>query len=310
MHGPESGTSATHALLLAAGKAARRLRTTTLDFVTRVYTKAGDDNIFFLAGAIAFNVLIAAIPFLLLVVAIFGFFLQSAVDDPQQAVLSYVFDYLPASQQLANFTTSTVRQIIEGRTSFGIAGLALFIWTSTRLIGTLRSVLREIFDLLEDRGIVAGKIYDAKMVVVAGSLFLANTAVSIGLETIRTYGVSSLGMEGRLDTVWGIWGQLLAFAFIFIMFVLIYRYLPARRISWRIALVAGTFTSVVFELMKGAFAWYVANFANFSMYGTLASLVLLVFWIYYASVVFILGGEVAQVYDLGRIRRQQREMLG
>jgi membrane protein len=43
------------------------------------------------------------------------------------------------------------------------------------------------------------------------------------------------------------------------MFVLIYRYLPARRVPWRIALVAATFTAVVFELLKSLFAWYVAR---------------------------------------------------
>jgi uncharacterized BrkB/YihY/UPF0761 family membrane protein len=37
--------------------------------------------------------------------------------------------------------------------------------------------------------------------------------------------------------------------------------------------------------------------------------VLLVFWVYYSSVVFILGGEVAQVYDLILIRRKQKELL-
>jgi membrane protein len=44
-------------------------------------------------------------------------------------------------------------------------------------------------------------------------------------------------------------------------------------------------------------------------YGTLATAILLVFWIYYSSVVFVLGGEVGQVYEMHRIRRRQRELL-
>jgi membrane protein len=115
---------------------------------------------------------------------------------------------------------------------------------------------------------------------------------------------------GRMEALRSAWAQLLALAFIFLMFVLIYRYLPARRTPWRIALVAATFTAVAWEVLKGAFAWYVANFAQHAtMYGALATLVLLVFWIYYSAVVFILGGEVGQVYDLYRIRRRQRELL-
>ena len=96
----------------------------------------------------------------------------------------------------------------------------------------------------------------------------------------------------------------------FLMFVLIYRFLPARRIPWRIAVVSATFTSVVFELLKSAFAWYVAYIAEYrSTYGVFASIVVLIFWIYYSSVVFVLGGEVGQVYELYRIRRRQKELL-
>jgi membrane protein len=152
-----------------------------------------------------------------------------------------------------------------------------------------------VFDLPEERGIIEGKIFDAKMVVVAGTLFAANTAITIVLEAAQTYGFELLGL-GEGETVAmlrALYAQVLAYAFIFVMFVLIYRYLPLRRISWRIA-----------------FAWYVANLANYTTtYGYLATAVILVFWIYYSAVVFILGGEVGQVYELHRIRRRQRELL-
>jgi membrane protein len=283
-----------------------------MDFVTRVYNKAGQDDIFFLAGGIAFNVLVAVIPFLLLLVAIFGFVLQAVVEDPRQAAVNYVLSILPASAGVVRMTRTVVDDIITGRTQAGIVGLALFVWFSTRLIGSLRSVLRDIFDLQEDRGIIAGKIFDVKMVIVAGSLFLANTGITVALEAIQTYGVQLLGLEegGELRVFRAVYAQLLAFGFIFLMFLLIYRYLPTRRIPWRISLVAATFTAVVWEMLKAAFAWYVANIANYaSTYGNLATAVVLVFWIYYSAVVFILGGEVAQVYELSRIRRRQRELL-
>lgn len=283
-----------------------------LDFVARVYHKAGQDDIFFLAGGIAFNVLVAAVPFLLMLIAIFGFVLPFLVEDPELAAVEYVLSFLPASGTIIEYTQREVSQIIEGRTPAGLIGLLLFIWFSTRLIGSLRSVLREVFDLQEDRGIIGGKIFDAIMVLVFGSLFLANTGITIAIEAVHTHGVRWLGLDelAEVRALQAIYGQLLAFGFIFVMFLLMYRYLPMRRIPWRISLIAATFTSVAWELLKAAFAWYVANFADYSSaYGALATLILLVFWIYYSSVVFILGGEVGQVYDLKRIRRQQREML-
>jgi membrane protein len=99
-------------------------------------------------------------------------------------------------------------------------------------------------------------------------------------------------------------GQLLAFGFIWVLFVLVYRYLPPRRIPWRTALTAATFTGILFEGTKYLFSWYVTNAANITtVYGGLTAAAILFFWIYYGSIVFILGGEVAQVYTMHRTRR-------
>jgi membrane protein len=302
----------TERIATAAGGAVLRILHGSADFVSRVYNKAGQDDIFFLAGGIAFNLLVAAVPFFLLLIAVFGFVLPATVEDPEQAAVDYVLSFLPASRSVIEFTRAVVSDIIAGRTQAGAVGLLFFVWFSTRLIGSLRSVLREVFDLQEDRGIVQGKIFDAIMVVVAGTLFLANTGITVAIEAIHTYGVALLGVSeaAEVRALQAVWGQLLAFAFIFAMFMLMYRYLPARRIPWRIALIAATFTAVVWELLKAAFAWYVANIADYTTtYGYLATLIILVFWIYYSAVVFILGGEVGQVYELTRTRRKQRELL-
>ena len=299
-------------LLGAALGAFVRILWGTRDFAGRVYRKAGQDDIFFLAGGIAFNIMLGAVPFLLLLVSLFGFVLQARVPDPQQAAIDYVFTILPASPSLERWVREQISTLMTDVPSFGILGLVLLIWISTRLIGSLRSALRDVFDIQEDRGIIQGKIFDAKMVVVAGSLFLANTAITVLLEAVQTYGIELLGLrEGAtVKSLQVIYAQLVAYAFIFLMFLLIYRFLPARRIPWRIASVSAAFSSVVFELLKSAFTWYVAYVANYrTTYGYLASLVVLVFWIYYSAMVFVLGGEVGQVYHTNRIRRRQRELL-
>lgn len=298
--------------LRAARAALSRMGRSGLDFTRRVYQKAGDDDIFFLAGGIAFNVLVAALPFLLLLIAVFGYVLPSVVDDPEQAAVNYVLSILPPSQRIVALTRGLVREVVGGRSQYGILGLVLFVWSSTRLFGSLRSVLKHIFDLPEERGIVQGKIFDLGMVLLAGTLFLLNTGITVVVEAAQSYGVQWLGLAGRHE--WEVLqrssARLLAFAFILLMFVLIYRFLPLRRTPWRIALVAGLFTSIVWEMLKGIFAWYVGTVADYrTTYGTLATLVLLFFWVYYSAVVFVLGGEVAQVYDLLRRRRKQRELL-
>jgi membrane protein len=299
-------------LLAAARGAVSRTFRSTADFASRVWHKAGDDDIFFLAGGISFNFLLAAIPFLLLLIAAFGYLLQANLADPESAAVEYVLRILPTSPRVVEFTREAVGEVVGQRTGFGLLGVLLLVWVSTRLIGSLRSALRSVFDIREDRGIVAGKLFDAKMVFVAGTLFVANTAITIALEAVQTYGIEMLGLteSGEVVVLQAAYAQLLAYGFIFLMFVLIYRYLPARRVPWRIALIAATFTAVVFELLKSVFAWYVSNIADYtSPYGTLATFILLVFWIYYSAVVFVLGGVVGQVYELHRLRRRQRELL-
>jgi membrane protein len=300
------------ALLNAARGAVDRIFRGAWDFSARVYHKAGRDDIFFLAGGIAFNILLGAIPFFLLLVAIFGFVLRATLEDPRQAVIEYVFTILPASSRVAQFVRDEIDQLLQENFNFGVLGIVLLVWISTRLVGSLRSALRAVFDIQEERGIIAGKIFDAKMVLVAGSLFVANTTITVLLEAVQTYGIELLGLRqgDTLKALQLFYAQLLAYAFILLMFVLIYRYLPARRIPWRIALVAAIFSSVAFELLKSLFAWYVANMANYqTAYGYVYTTVVLVFWVYYSAVVFVLGGEVGQVYELYRIRSKQRELL-
>lgn len=299
-------------LLAAARGAVARLLVGSRDFAGRVYRKAGQDDIFFLAGGIAFNIVLGAVPFLLLLVSLFGLVLRAQVADPQQAAIDYVFDILPPSPSIESFVREQIGLLMDDLPGFGILGLVLLVWVSTRLIGSLRSALRDVFDIQEDRGIVQGKIFDAKMVVVAGSLFLANTVITVLLEAVQTYGIELLGLrEGdTIQTLQVVYAQLVAYAFIFLMFLLIYRFLPARRIPWRIALVSAVFTSVVFELLKSAFSWYVAYVANYrTTYGYFTSLIVLMFWIYYSAVVFVLGGEVGQIYEMNRTRQRQRELL-
>ncbi|MBD0321549.1 MAG: YihY/virulence factor BrkB family protein [Gemmatimonadetes bacterium] len=296
----------------AAYAALRRMSVNGWDFTVRVWNKAGDDDIFFLAGGIAFNVLLAAAPFFLLLVGILAYVLQRTVEDPRQAAVEYVLSILPPSQEVVIFTRRIVGRVLEGGPSFGVIGLLLFIWASTRLFGTLRAVLKDIFDLPEERGIVAGKIFDLQMVLVSGTLLVLNTGITLALEAAQRFGVELLGIENRRATQAFVeaWPRLAAFVLIYLMFLLMYRFLPLRRTPWRISLVAATFSSVAWELLKGMFAWYVSDVVDYSRtYGTLLSPVLLVFWVYYSAVVFILGGEVAQVYDLMLIRRKQKELL-
>lgn len=255
--------------------------------------------------------LVAFVPLILAVIGITGAVLRQQNVDVPGVLLNYLMGALPDAGE--DFR-ERVRTLLEGVTeaSTGLLGIGtfFFVWIATRLIGTLRTVLREVFDITKDRGIVAGKLFDLKMVLAAGSLFAVNVGLTVLLNVVAGYGREILGIDaGSLGVAGVIWAQLIAFLFIWVMFLLIYRYLPPRQIAWRTALIAATFTAVIFELMKQGFSIY-AQVADYgSVYGSLTFLLILIFWIYYTAVVFILGGEVAQVATMQRIRKHQRERL-
>ncbi len=112
---------------------------------------------------------------------------------------------------------------------------------------------------------------------------------------------------GSLETIYAAVASLV---FIFVLFLLVYKFLPARRVPWRMALTAATFTAICWELLKLGFSVYLTRFADYSsVYGGLATLIIVVIWVYYLSVAFVLGAEVAQVHELRRVRRLQMEVL-
>jgi membrane protein len=291
-----------------------RARRTAGDFVRRVWKKAEQDQIFFMAGAIAFNVVVAVVPLILAVLGVAGLLLQSRYGaGAEETLVRYLFEALPPVS--AEFTAQVrdyIRSLLDQSSGFLGVGTLIFAWFATRLVGTLRTALREVFDIQQDRGIIAGKFFDIGMVLVAGLLLTINVALTVLVEVLAEYGYAILGVgPDRVQTINQLYLRAGSLLTIWFMFLLVYRFLPYRRIQWRTATVAATFTAVFIELLKQAFTWYIANIASYrSAYANLANLFVIFLWIYYSAVLFILGGEVAQVWSLLRIRRQQKERLG
>lgn len=292
-----------------------RVGWTLRDFIKRVWDNSGEDNIFFLAGGIAFNILLAAVPFFLLLVAGLGYFLNQAPEVSIAEVSGLVDRLLPPGLTPGRLAIQNILgDIIRARGSIGLYSAILFVWFSTRLFGSLRSVLGDVFDIEVDRGIIAGKIFDIQVTVISTVLLVAYVALSAYLAFATTRSVAALGELGVRGDVMGRLeysiGRTLAFLFIVGIFFALYKVLPSRRIRWQTALLAALFTSALFELARNLFTAYVRSFNPGSIYtGTLTAAVVIVIWTYYAAILFILGGEVAQVYELRRTRRRQREVF-
>lgn len=291
---------------------------TARDYAKRVWDNSAEDNVLFLAGGIAFNILLAAVPFFLLLFAGVTYLLPVLYRgqvDSANAVSFFIDRLLPAHTESPDSPIHKfVTDILRTRRSFTIYGAIGFIWFSTRLFGSLRTVLADVFDIENERGIIQGKLFDIELTIVGTLLFVASTALNLYLTVATTRGVELLGRLGIRNDLMGsveYWtGRTLAFVFIALMFFSLYKYLPVRRVRWRSAWIAALFTSVMFEAARWVFSAYVRTFNPGSLYtGTLTAIVVVVVWTYYAALIFILGGEVGQVYELRRMRRLQREVF-
>ncbi len=272
------------------------------------WQKFNDDDAFFLAGGIAWGVLFALVPLLALGIGLTGFVLSARFDDPTQAVVALFAGAMPqtgAAASFADLMRNLVSEVMANRAGLTLVGALVFIWLATRLSGSLRSALFRVFDVGVRRGIVHGKLFDVLAVVTGVLLVTLNLGITIVSTAAMTFGVEIVGWGGDTVTVaQRVMGGLIAFGSIWTLFLLAYRYLPARRTPWRTTVVAATFAALAHELLKLAFSTYVTEVANYtSTLGNLATAAILLLWIYYGALVFIVGGEVAHVYTMLRARR-------
>ena len=269
---------------------------TVTGVVRRTLEAAYEDNIPFLAGALSFDILLTAIPFVGLVLAVVGYLVQYQLAIHQLNVHELLERFLPESSGgetgTFGFIERGLADLVARRGHITVLAAPLFLWFSTRMFGGLRAALNEVFDTEENRPWPIAKLIDLAMVFVSGTLFLANAFAS---------------------STPGFFSQLLSLVLSTLLFFVIFKFLPSRRIYWRTSVVASLFCAVAFEIAKRLYALYVARFVTFDRVASDANLIgflLFILWIYYTAYMFLLGGEVAETYDLMRMRRLQRVQLG
>jgi len=91
------------------------------------------------------------------------------------------------------------------------------------------------------------------------------------------------------------------------LFALILKVLPDGRVTWRDAWVGGAVTSALFTIGKTALGIYLGKAAPGSAYGAAGSLVVIVLWLYYASLILLFGAEFTKVWAAAHRRTIQPE---
>jgi membrane protein len=250
--------------------------------------KFNGDHGFFLSAGITFNLLICLIPFILLLLSLLGSYLYS-----YREVLDHLRNYL--QRALSSFDPRIMKnilRIIQDRKIVGVLGIGGLIWTSTWVFSSLRTALNMVFQVEKGRGILRGKGIDLLMIVLAGAFLFASMMFTSVTTIVQRYGFSPF--LDMVPIIRFILKYLIPFLFTFWMCFLIYKIIPNKKIQLKIALQTAFFTSLLWEVAKQFFGWYVLRLGRFSMvYGSLSALAIFFIWVYYSSAILLVGGEVA-----------------
>jgi len=255
-----------------------------------------DDNGFLLSSGLSFNLLVGLIPLFLLLLALIGTYLYS-----DREVLTHIRRYLEnVAPSLDPRIMRSILRVIQDRKIVGILGIGGLIWTSLWVFSTLRTALHIIFQVKKGQGILRGTAMDLLMILLVGILHFANMTLTSVMTYVKRY---RFGFRSPLEL-----GALIGFSlkyvipfFSFLMFFLIYKIIPNKKIYFKGALQAALFTSLLWEGAKQFFGWYILSLKGFTViYGSLSTSAIFVLWVYYSSIILLRGGEVAYFREKGR----------
>lgn len=181
------------------------------------------------------------------------------------------------------------REQRELRTVAGIMGLATLLFSATGILGQLQYALNRIWGVKAKPGQGWGgylrkRILSLGMLVGIFFLLLVSLTVDAVLSAVL----------GELETVWPVASFLVSLSVFVLLFAAIYRYLPDVDIAWRDTWVGAILTALLFDFGKTAIGIYLGNSTIASAYGAAGSLVVLLVWVYYSSLVFFFGAELTQ----------------
>lgn len=278
-----------------AGRPVRRRAAGVKDLASAMVKEFGDKDLLSYASAIAFQVLFALVPLALAALALMGFLGLEQVWEDRMA--PEIQEQLPDDGFAV--VDRTVAQILGEQRGLWLSfGLAFALWQMSGAIRAATSPLNQIYEVEEERPWLRRIVMSVLLAAaIAPCLGLALLGASLGSELVEPLGLGTLAGIGAFLVRWG-----LAIALMLAALWLLLHFAPAtprkaRWVSAGSAIVVGTW--VVASLGYG---WYVQSIASYeSVFAGLASVIVLMTYIYILSVAFLAGVQAEAV-----LQRQRR----
>lgn len=277
-----------------------RLYAVYCNWILRFIERFDQHHVFLFSGALSFSLFLCIIPITLIMFFILGNFLSSVEFVGR---INTFIDALIPYQDYAEFAKTLIggriEELVEYRNVAGIIGFSALLFAASGFFSSIRTVLHTVFDVPEERNIIISKLFDFLLILLMIVIFFAIFLIIPMLVVVRKVAME-MPFLGLLDSVFlkDTFTIAVSFLSIFILFYFFYRIVPAKKIRKISLLLGALIASGLWILAKFAFGYYINNIASFGqIYGTYSLLIVIAFWIYYTNMVFIVGAELARLYD-------------
>jgi len=281
-------------------------------YLRGLYRELAGKNVFLWAQAIAFKVLVTVVPIVILSTGVIGRILQG--EDAFTAVERFIRGLLPPSQ--SNELITFLEQVEQASgTIVGVGGVGLFL-SAMSLFITLRIAVSNAFEQNwhEERSLIWGYVFDIRMVLQVGFLFLLTIGLSAVLPSffndviVEDFGQDAQWLRWGWNNLLYTTGVLLPFLVTTAMFFQLYYLVPQPHPRKRSALSGAILAGVLWEGTKQAFTYYATYVGQFEQYGAGAEglsalgnafglIIAFVFWVYFSSIILMLGAVISSLHE-------------
>lgn len=280
-----------------------------VSLLKKTYSNWSDHHAPRLGASVAFYTLLSFAPLLVLIVAVIAL-----VFDQQRAQNGLVDQ---ARQMIGARGADTVKSLLMNAQKPSSGVIASVIAFLTLLFGAsgvfteLRDALNIIWDAELKKesgfmGMLKQRLFSFGMVLSVGFLLLVSLILSAGLAFLGKFFGALIPLPAF---VFEVINFVVSFAVITLLFALMFKFVPARDISWRDVRVGAIGTALLFTIGKVLLGLYMGKAGVGSAYGAAGSLVAVIVWVYYSAQIFFFGAEFTRVYGDGHLsaEAQSRE---
>ncbi|GAB3197324.1 membrane protein [Pontibacter aydingkolensis] len=270
----------------------------TWDITKRTFKEFVDDNPLDYAAIIGFYTIFSLPAILIITIRIAGAaFGQDAVQGELVQQIGGIVGRGSASQIQSIIENASVS---ESSTIGTLVGVATMIFSATTVFVALQDSLNAMWEVKAkpEKGwlkLIINRVLSLAMVISMGFLLLVSLSVDVVLGILYRY--LSEQFSGVAVYFITIGNMLISILISATIFAAIYRVLPDAKIKWKNVWIGAFVTAILFVLGKYILNIYFQHDPLADTYGAAGSLVLILVWVFYTSIIFLFGAEFTQVYS-------------